>query len=144
MSFDKQDVVLATLGSGAAEHFSPVQLQKALFLIDRNAGPQLGGPFFHFVPYDYGPFDVGVYQAYDALKRIQLCEDPGTGRDRRYRLSHEGRIRAREVLHSMAPELRDYFGRVATFVQSLSFAALVSSIYKQFPEMKVNSVFRAP
>lgn len=138
----RHEIMLAALASGAREEFSPVQLQKLLFLIDRNIGPSLGGPFFDFRPYDYGPFDVGVYNEFAVLADCELGEAEGDGRDRRYRLNDEGRARAREVLSTMAPEYRKYVADVAEFVQKLSFSALVSSIYKHYPDMKANSVFR--
>lgn len=139
---ERMDIMLAALASGAHEEFSPVQLQKMMFLIDKNAGPALGGPFFNFQPYDYGPFDAGVYNQFSILSGLEMAEANGDGKSRRYRLNDEGRARAQEVLGKLSPEVRDYFKNVAEFVQRLSFTALVSSIYKQYPEMKVNSVFR--
>ena len=38
-------------------------VQKLLFLLDREAAEIVGGPHFRFVPYNYGPFDKGVYVA---------------------------------------------------------------------------------
>lgn len=139
---DRMEVMLAALASGAHEEFSPVQLQKLMFLIDRNVGPALGGPFFDFTPYDYGPFDVGVYNQFSVISALELGESHGDGKSRRYRLNDEGRARAQEVLSKMDPQARDYIKQIAEFVQRLSFTALVSSIYKHYPEMKANSVFR--
>lgn len=139
---ERMEIMLAALGSGAHEEFSPVQLQKMMFLIDRNIGPALGGPFFDFTPYDYGPFDVGVYNEFSTLSALEMAESYGDGKSRRYRLNDEGRARASEILEKLQPEARDYIKQVAEFVQRLSFTALVSSIYKHYPEMKANSVFR--
>lgn len=139
---ERTDIMLCALASGAHEEFSPVQLQKMMFLIDRNVGQALGGPFFDFKPYDYGPFDVGVYNTFSVLSAHEMAEAQGDGKNRRYRLNDEGRARATEVLSRMDPKIRRYIGEVATFVQRVSFTSLVSSIYKQYPEMKANSVFR--
>jgi uncharacterized protein YwgA len=136
------EIMLAALALGQREEFSPVQLQKMMFLIDRNIGPVLGGPFFDFKPYDYGPFDSGVYDTFSALTHSDLGEMSGEGRDRRYRLSDQGRARADEVLAQLDASCKKYIQDVAGFVQTLSFSQLVSSIYKHYPEMKVNSVFR--
>ncbi len=43
----------AAAGPGAA--FDPIRVQKLLFLIDREVTERIGGPFFHFRPYHYGP-----------------------------------------------------------------------------------------
>lgn len=139
---NRREILLAALASGSREEFSPVQLQKMMFLIDRNIGVALGGPFFNFEPYDYGPFDVGVYNEFSAIARQQLGEESGYGSYRRYRLNDEGRSRAREVLGTITIEYRQYIEKIAHFVQHLSFSALVSTIYKHYPEMKVNSVFK--
>lgn len=139
---ERIEIMLAALGSGVHEEFSPVHLQKMMFLIDRNVSKRLGGPFFDFKPYDYGPFDANVYSEFSVLAMNELGDSVGHGRDRRYRLNDEGRARAHEVLEKIAPETRRYIHQVAEFVQRASFTTLVSSIYKQYPEMKANSVFR--
>ncbi|QNK03486.1 hypothetical protein [Dyella telluris] len=139
---NQQQLLLAALASGSHDDFSPVQLQKLMFLIDRNIGPAIGGPFFKFAPYDYGPFDVGVYHAFGALEMMGLAESFGSGKERRYRVNESGRAMAVDVLNRIHPEYSKYIAEVAHFVQRLSFTALVSSIYKSYPEMKVNSVFR--
>jgi hypothetical protein len=58
---DRSSLVLAALAAaGGNAAFTPVQVQKLLFLIDREAGRLVGGPHFDFLPYDYGPFDRAV------------------------------------------------------------------------------------
>lgn len=139
---NRREILLAALASGSREEFSPVQLQKMMFLIDRNIGKTLSGPFFSFEPYDYGPFDVGVYNEFSSIAQEQLGDVAGYGSYRRYRLNAEGRRRAQKVLDTLTPEYRQYIQKIAHFVQSLSFGALVSTIYKYYPDMKVNSVFK--
>jgi len=139
---NRQEILMAALASGAREEFSPVQIQKLMFLIDENIGRALGGPFFAFEPYHYGPFDVGVYNEFSLLEAQQLAHAEGNGRDRRYRLNDEGRARAAEVLNRLPEPISRYITELANFVQSLSFSSLVSSVYKAYPNMKANSVFR--
>ena len=62
MTLNQADVIAAAFaaaGPGAA--FDPIRVQKLLFLIDREASDQIGGPFFDFQPYHYGPFDRAIY-----------------------------------------------------------------------------------
>src|SRR4051812_34921382 len=56
-------LVLALLAAAQGRAYTPAQLQKAAFLVTRNL-PQAfdRGETFDFQPYDYGPFDKGVYQ----------------------------------------------------------------------------------
>ena len=51
----------ARAAGGPGIIFNPVQIQKLLFLFDREIPEQVGGPHFQFVAYHYGPFDLEVY-----------------------------------------------------------------------------------
>ena len=57
-----KDWTLLVLAS-AGGPLSPVQLQKTLFLIDRNLSRAQRGVtrFYNFRAYDYGPFDSAIY-----------------------------------------------------------------------------------
>ena len=68
----KREVVLAALAPAQGKQHSPVQVQKLLFLLDREASELLGGPHFNFVPYNYGPFDKEVYQVLNELDFNEL------------------------------------------------------------------------
>jgi hypothetical protein len=139
----KSEILLAGLAAGGENAtYTPVQVQKLFFLLDREASSTLGGPFFKFVPYDYGPFDQAVYAGLDDLARRNLVMIQSTGRYRVYSLSQAGRLEGRRLLSALQPSARDYVSNVANWVRQLSFQQLVASIYNKYPEMKVNSVFR--
>lgn len=139
----RRDVLLATMGSAEGRSFSPVQLQKAVFLIDRNV-PQVfdANSRFQFAPYDYGPFDREVYSEATAL---ELAGFVATGRGvngyKEYAVTDNGLARAQELQAMLDDTSRDYIERVVGWVRSLSFAKLVKSIYEAYPEMRANSVF---
>jgi hypothetical protein len=133
-------VGLAAGGENAA--YTPVQVQKLFFLLDREAATALGGPFFRFVPYDYGPFDHSVYAGIDDLAHHGLAWTQNTGRYRMYGLSQAGQVEGRRQLEKLQPAVRQYVANVAQWVRQLSFQQLVASIYNKYPEMKANSVFR--
>lgn len=143
-AMNRQSVVLAALAPGGSGSFSPVQVQKILFLLDRNASGQLGGPHFDFRPYDYGPFDSSVYREIEKLASSGFAVIDPTGPYKTYRLTDAGEAEGRRVLDSLAPEIRDYIERVVAFVRGSSFSRLVSSIYEAYPEMAANSVFKRP
>jgi len=65
----KSETILAILASANGRPLTPVQLQKAAFLLDRN---NLASGF-HFVPYDYGPFDRAVYDEAASLAQRGLA-----------------------------------------------------------------------
>lgn len=140
----RQDVVLAMLGSATGRAFSPVQLQKAMFLVQRNI-PEIFGENqqFAFEPYDYGPFDRSVYDEATALASLGLAkieQPPGYG-IRQYSASEEGEKLSRQILANLNPAHAEYVDRVSTWVRSLGFAKLVKSIYEAYPDTRANSIF---
>ena len=139
----RKDIVLAALASGRFDQFSPVQVQKMFFLIDRNVGEQLGGPYFNFVPYDYGPFDAEVYEEIKKLSDDDFITINGYGSLRRYTLTEQGHEKGKSILERFPEVVQKYMSEVSEFVQKHSFTTLVAAIYKDYPEMKVNSVFRS-
>jgi hypothetical protein len=115
------------------------------FLIDENVAEELGGRLFAFSPYDYGPFDSDVYHELTALQRLGLvtieAAGPSAGR-RRYAVTAEGERVGTSQLAELPAGASDYIRRVSQWVRSLSFAQLVGAIYKAYPAMRANSVFR--
>src|SRR3990170_341850 len=69
----RREVVLAALAAGDGASYSPVQIQKMLFLLDKNVAKALRSPHFHFKPYNYGPFDSAVYGEIEVLARENLA-----------------------------------------------------------------------
>ena len=138
----KADVILAALASGRFDQFSPVQVQKMFFLLDKKVGKEIGGPHFNFVPYDYGPFDVEVYKEIEKLAANGLIEVSHVGSLRRYSLTEAGHQKGKALLENFSAFVQQFMRDVSNFVCSHSFADLVAAIYKAYPDMKINSVFR--
>lgn len=137
----RSDIVLAALAaSGGATH-TPVQVQKLFFMIDRRISGWIGGPFFDFQPKDYGPFDKEVYSQIEALSWAgdAAIED---GRMKTYRLTTQGQKKGEQLLASLDPTASNFIRELSSWVRGLSFADLVSAVYKEYPEMKANSIFR--
>lgn len=143
MTLTRRETVLAALSPAKGAGFTPVQVQKLLFLLDREAAQPLGGPHFDFAPYHYGPFDHAVYQQLEELSVEGLVQVQDEGqRLRRYSLTEAGQAAGADAASRLSPELRDYLDRLVTFVRGTNFAQLVSAIYRKYPEMKANSVFQ--
>jgi hypothetical protein len=140
---DTSGFVLAALATSKGETWTPVQVQKFFFLLDRKLGGQIGGPFFDFRAYDYGPFDAAVCEQIEALEQQRLASviRPEFGK-KTYGLTATGQTRGENVLDGLAAPVRDYVVALGQWVRTRSFAELVSAIYQQFPEMKARSVFR--
>jgi hypothetical protein len=72
-SMNRRDLVLAILAAAEGRAYTPVQIQKAVFVICDQL-PHLidDGPRFNFAPYDYGPFDGDVYTEIAMLQGTEL------------------------------------------------------------------------
>lgn len=137
-----QEHILAVLSSSKGASYSPVQLQKLFFLIDKTVGNIIGGPYFNFEPYHYGPFDKEVYSNIELLSRIDLVDsNKSSSNHRSYRLTVSGQEYGERILSSYPLEYQTYFSKIDEFVRSLSFQELIETIYKHYPETRVNSIF---
>ena len=140
---ERPEFVLAAMAPARTDPYSPTQIQKLLFLLDKNIADATGGPHFNFEPYDYGPFDKHVYRELEALEIDNLVEiGPSIGLNTKtFRLTSDGEARGQEALCALPPPIQTYIKEASDFVRSLSFSQLVSAIYAAYPDMSVNSVF---
>ena len=137
---DQTGITLAAMAPANGEPHSPVQMQKLLFLLDREAGELVEGPHFDFKPYNYGPFDKTVYRILERLDQKGLVTVRSEGWRRTYALTPKGQEQGRKLLDAMDEQARQYIERASAFVLKLSFIELVSAIYKAYPDMRENSV----
>ena len=137
------EIILASMAASDGATHTPVQIQKLLFLIDKKLSVELGGPFFNFIAYDYGPFDKEIYRTLESLAIENLVEiiEAEEIRWKRYRLTFEGQRHGKKILNGLDKDVANYIKKLSKFVRDLSFAQLVSSIYHEYPEMRENSVF---
>ena len=140
----RKDYVLAILSTSQGGRYTPVQLQKLFFILDREVPEQIDGPMFDFQPYDYGPFDKAVYGELEQLAIDGLTFRTGNanGRYRSYGTTIAGQREGERLLKAMHLNVQKYSIEVSEFVRSCSFSELVTAVYKQYPETKVNSVFK--
>src|SRR5437764_13543901 len=113
-------MALAALAPAGGAPHSPVQVQKLLFLIDRNLSSLLGGPSFDFQPYHYGPFDREVYATLEDLAKQGLVEiTQGQGNKwPDYRLTAAGQSRAARIVDGLEERALRDVQRAAAFVRS--------------------------
>ena len=139
----RRELLLAALASAGHEaSLTPVKVQKLFFLLDREMAHLTEGPHFRFAAYDYGPFDRGVYDAIDDLKNDGLVHIDESGPYRRYSLTANGMTEGMVALRKAPAPLQRYMTAVSEWLKRVTFAQLVSEIYKQYPEMKANSIFK--
>ena len=139
---DKMSVILMGMAPAGGELHSPVQVQKLFFLIDRNMASILGGPIFNFQPYNYGPFDKTVYEILEEMANLGMVEIVRMENWKSYRLTAAGQDAGNEILCGLPAPYKKYIEDLSKFVRRLTFSQLVSAIYKQYPDMRANSVFQ--
>ena len=139
---DKKGIILAGMSAAGGSQHSPVQVQKLFFLIDRKIGDLVGGPFFEFEPYGYGPFDQTVYDVLAELASAGHVDRVHTGRWTDYRLTPTGQQRGEKLLEWLSEKAQSFIKRASKVVHALTFTQLVTAIYKEYPEMRANSVFQ--
>lgn len=136
---------LLALAKAHDRGLSPVQLQKSLFLLGQNLnGDTIGSDFYQFEPYNYGPFDVAVYQDAERLADkgyVAITRTP----ERRwplYQITASGAAAAQQAQSYLTPAAIRYLESVVAWTQRLSFRQLVMAIYARYPEMRERSVFQ--
>lgn len=136
----RPEVVLTAMAAGGAgAQFDPVRVQKLLFLVDKEIPQFVEGPHFGFKPYNYGPFDVAVFQELDALSmENEVCVNHN--RYRLYSLTDSGYARGAAMLSELPQEIARYLKDAAQWVLSRTFRQLLVAIYQRYPDMAVNSL----
>jgi uncharacterized protein YwgA len=140
----RQDVLLAALAASPTRTLTPVQLQKALFLVAQEAKSLAPTSFYAFEKYNYGPFSSEIYDDIGGLRQLDLVEivHPSGSWVRHYQLTEKGVEHAAEIQGKLKPKLVRYLSDVTKWVTSLDFQSLVRAIYKKYPEYRKNSIFR--
>lgn len=140
---ERKHWTLLVISAAGTRGLSPVQLQKCLFLIGKNLPDEVGGNFYSFVPYNYGPFDQAVYADADTLVNEKLVTvTRAAGKTWAYYvITPEGTETAGRIAITLNPRVRDYIPKVVQWVLELSFVQLLNAIYQKYPEYKANSVF---
>lgn len=139
----REEIVAAAFAAGGpGASFDPIRVQKLLFLIDRVVSERIGGPFFHFQPYHYGPFDRAIYGVIGAMAAAGDVRINASDAYPRYSLTPAGYRRGRATLASFPIPVAEYFGRVARWIRLVPYRRMLAAIYRAYPEMAENSVVR--
>ena len=138
---NKSDWILAAMAAAEGDPWSPVQIQKALFLVSENIPEVKDKELFHFKPYHYGPFDAAIFELIEMMEKDGLTDTSYAFPVRKFNLVRKGHKKGKKLLDQLDDRTADYIRRVADYVHRLSFNQLVRAIYKEYPEMAQNSVF---
>ena len=133
----RQKMLLATMAAGGENaRFSPIQVQKMFFIIDREASELIDGPYFDFKAFSYGPHDRAVYEELDAMVEMGVVQAHIDHRNHDYFLSPEGYHQGLVELNRFSGKVVSFMKRLTEWVTSITFQQLVSSIFHKYPDMK--------
>lgn len=138
------------------------RLEKLLYLATRESDlPERVQEPLEFVPYNYGPFSKGIYEAVDLLedaglvteqramdgKTIDNAEEAGLDIgaaeyvERRFALTADGKMVA-DVLSAEHRDVVRLLSAIKDRYAGLTLNQLVHYVYTRYPEDTVNSVIR--
>jgi uncharacterized protein len=138
----REEITLIVLALSRGQSYTPVQIQKAMFLAE-DLAPDAFDSHYDFQPYDYGPFDREVYLDIEAMEAQGWASVGHSARGWRvYSATPEGVRRGLGLYEVLPSRTQEMLSKISTFVRRLSFSDLVSSIYKAYPHMRERSVFR--
>lgn len=133
---------------GAPAGLDPVRLQKGMFLFARSGSVPVPEQY-RFEPYDYGPMSSTIYHDLDALVAEGLLVRGAVAGKQwsRYAASERGLEQAEKRLRQLDPDRKAAartLHEIKQRVANVSFNELLDGVYREHPDMAVNSVFRRP
>ena len=139
----KEDYVRAGMSAAKMNSLTPVRVQKLFFLLDVRIPEKIGGPYFEFAPYDYGPFDKNVYSVFESLENKNLAEirKPDFNNPQLYQLTPSGQKNGDKMFGSFPKDTQESIVEFVEWIRKHSFTQIVSTIYKHYPDMSTKSVF---
>jgi uncharacterized protein len=138
-------LLLGFKGESDSPALDPIRVQKGMFLLAEE-GDIPEAERYHFNPYNWGPYSREVRNDLDRLVAdgyVQARDVPGYSW-KRYALTAAGIDYARNVLHEdVDPQQAHRVAAIKRRVSGASFNTLLEDVYTAYPEMAVNSLFRA-
>ncbi len=132
---EKKDFVLKVL-SIIDMPLTPIQIQKMFFLLEKRLGKEAA--FFNFEPYMYGPYDRNLNDIVNEMVKNNEIDVSNINGVNNYQVNKN----LNHFNNNFFDEKKAQFiQNLASFIKQKTFKELCFSIYEEFPEMKVNSVF---
>lgn len=138
----REDWLLLVVGASQQRGLSPVQINKSLFLLGKEAAEFVGSSFYEFEPYNYGPFNSKIYSDLNSqIDHGLIVATPGGMRYNIYTLTPKGFDRYNELTSRITEPALNFLLETVQWVLSKPFPSLLRAIYAKYPEYKLNSIF---
>lgn len=140
----KKNLTLLVLALAEGAPLTPVQLQKAVFLLQERLPDDLQLDKYEFVAHNYGPFSSTIYKDAADLAAAELAiVGARSGQSYADYAANEGGIKlGQQYLKKLPPDAASLAKDIVSWVRAQTFRSLVSAIYQEYPKYKVNSVFK--
>jgi hypothetical protein len=137
----RDDYLLLALAESADGSLTPVQIQKAMFLLKEEAGGDIGKNFYKFIPYNYGPFCSDIYQDLTVLESNGLVITDKSKKWPIFTITKNGLEKAKHDSSSLNKSVKKYMPILIGWIKGQTFSSLLQAVYKKYPNYAVNSVF---
>ncbi len=123
---------------------SPVQLQKAVFLVDAAELEGLPRHLYDFEPDYYGPLDTRIYKDADELHEegLLLRARSREGDWVETIITPLGWEKAEKLREELPTETRRRLDEIAQEVQSMTLQGLLRFIYEKYPKYRQDGIFQ--
>ena len=141
---ERKDLLILIVDAAGGGRFSPIQLQKSMFLASQAEYPELKEGSYEFEKHHYGPYSRKIHDDLAGLYTDGLVTLSPSQRGNwlESAITPKGHQRALELKPSLNATMTEYISDVVKWVRSQTFASLVRAIYNKYPEYKENSVFQ--
>lgn len=141
---NRQDWNLIVIGAAKGMTLSPVQLQKALFLLGETLPSINKDDFYRFKPYNYGPFSKAIYHDAEnlcAMGLVTIQAESGQSWSS-YRITEVGKTKADDLLSKLDESVQSYIKNLIQWIRNLTFEQLLAHVYSKYSDYAKNSMFR--
>ncbi|MFC1937858.1 hypothetical protein ACFLWY_04820 [Chloroflexota bacterium] len=120
----------------------PIQIQKTLFKFSMESGaPER--ELYSFVPYNWGPLSLEIYNDLAALREQGSIEFTPSGRGWNvYHLTTSGKEQENNLREKANTDLLAKLDKMRSYVVSRNFETLLEDIYSDYPDYAAMSLFR--
>ena len=135
---EKRDWLLLCIGN----RMEPIQIQKTLFKFAMESGASKN-ELYTFVPYNWGPLSMAIYDDLGELREGGLVEFMPSGRGWNiYHPNEAGKEKQNALKNQANPDLLAKLNAAREYVTSRSFEELLEDIYAEYPDYATESLFR--
>ena len=139
-----EDALLALMSAELFNRFTVGHLQKMMYVLEREVGDVIGGPFFEYENEAYGPSSPALGSVLGSMVVTRLLRTDtrsGTRDLTEYSLTRAGFARGSEILSRFSDTTADYIRKLNAWGAGTDFSVLVGSVVRRYTETGSNLLF---